>query len=178
MPTASFWKIIDAARGTTDPRALSARPSALKRQLQSLSPTDLEGFALTYDDTMVRLDRWKIWDAGYAAAQGMGDDDFDYFRAWLIGKGQTVVSEAESDPDGLVKYVTQADWSRDGFENESLDYVADDLLTQRIGEKADETFDERALAHVDDVPPGHQTSENTINKRYPLLATWAKKHDH
>jgi hypothetical protein len=178
LATVTFWKIIDAARGTADPIGRSTSPSALSRQLTTLSDTEVAAFAVRYDVVMVQLDRWTVWDAGYAAAQGMGDDDFDYFRAWLIGKGQAAVLQAESDPEGLVRYLTAAAWSKDGFENEPLDYVADDILTKRRGQAADDAFDSKTGATVDDDPAGKEPDENTIEARYPLLAAWATAHEH
>ena len=178
MSAAEFWSVIDRARGITDPTGPSATPGALKRQLDSLSGEKIAAFAERYDQTMVELNRWTIWDAGYAAAQGMGDDDFDYFRAWLIGKGRVVVAQAESAPDDLAQYFTSIDSSKDDFDNESLDYVADDILAARYGQKADDTFEAKFGADTDDDPPGKETDEKTIATRYPNLSAWAKAHDH
>jgi hypothetical protein len=178
MRATQFWKVIDAARGTSDPTARSASPSALKNQLKSFSVSRLASFDVRYDDIMDQLDRWSVWDAGYAAAQGMGDDDFDYFRDWLIGKGQIVVRQAESDPEGLVRYLTPVDVSKDGFENELLGYVAGDLLAKRRGEVAADAFDDKISADVDNDPVGEETKENGIDAQYPLLAAWAAQHDH
>jgi hypothetical protein len=178
MAVSRFWSLIAAARATSDPRAPSATPSALEKRLDALSDREIEEFAIRYDDTMIRLNLWTVWDAGYAATQGMGDDDFDYFRAWLIGKGETVVQQAETDPDELARYFTPADASKDDFDNESLDYVADDVLTKRLGADADVSFDDTTPDTVDDDPPGKQTDEKTIEMRYPLLSAWAKLNDH
>ena len=178
MPTSQFWSIISAARGTSNPTAPSATPSALKRQLEALSDAKIAAFSIRYDETMIRLNRWTIWDAGYAAAQGMGDDDFDYFRAWLIGKGEKVAQQAEADPDELVRYFTPIDASKDDFDNESLDYVADDILSKRFGQAADDSFDDKTATKLDDDPPGKETNEKTIDARYPLLTAWAKQNDH
>jgi len=178
MASGQFWSIIFAARGTSNPSAASATASALEKQLQALSDAKIEAFAVRYDDIMIRLNRWTVWDAGYAVAKGMGDDDFDYFRAWLIGKGETVVQQAESNPDELVRYLTPVDSSKDDFDNESLDYVADDILTKRLGETVDNEFDDKISATVDDDPSGKETNEKTIEIRYPLLTAWAKQNDH
>jgi hypothetical protein len=178
MSTSRFWKVIDAARGTTDPVARSAAPAAVRAQLDKLSDRDVAAFAVRYDDLMVQLDRWDVWGAGYAAAQGMGDDDFDYFRAWLIGKGQKVVSDALSDPDELVRDLSPADDSKDDFDNEDLDYVDNDVFAQRRGQAAADAFDAKIGSDVDDDPSGKQFDEKTDDAHYPLLAAWAKRHDH
>jgi hypothetical protein len=178
MSTSRFWKVIEHARGTTDPTARSASPAAVREQLDKLSDRDVAAFAVRYDDVMEQLNQWNVWDAGYAAAQGMGDDDFDYFRAWLIGKGQVVVSQALSDPDGLVRYLTPADESKDGFDNEDLDYVTDEVLVKTHPQSAVDAFDEKTASAIDNDPPGKETDEKTIDARFPLLAAWGKKHDH
>jgi hypothetical protein len=176
MAAATFWALIDAARGTTDPTKPSATPKALSKQLDALSGEKVAAFEMRYADIMTELDRWDVWGAGYAAARGMGDDEFDYFRAWLIGKGPIVVAKAESDPDDLAQYFTSIDSSKDDFDNESLDYVADDILTKRYGQASADKFESKIGAAVDDDPAGKEFDETTIDTEYPKLTAWAKTH--
>ncbi|OIH95620.1 DUF4240 domain-containing protein [Curtobacterium sp. MCBA15_001] len=176
MPEARFWEVIAAARGTTDDTARAARPSALRTQLERLSDHDVEAFDLRYGQELAALDRWSVWDAGYAAAGGMTDDDFEYFRSWLVGKGQSAVHQVETDPDGLVRLLGPADAAKDGFDDEELEYVADDVLAERIGSDRADAFDDHALAADGDDPTGTESAESTIDLRYPQLAAWARAH--
>lgn len=176
MTEARFWEVIDAARGTADDTARAARPSALRTQLERLSDHDVEAFDLRYGRELVALDSWSVWDAGYAAAGGMADDDFESFRSWLVGKGQSAVHQVETDPDGLVRLLGPADAAKDGFDDEELEYVADEVLTERIGSDRADAFDDHALAAVGDDPTGTESAESSIDRRYPQLAAWARTH--
>lgn len=97
-----FYAIIDAARPGTSPETPSADPDALYDVLSDRPDREVEAFAAEFRRQMVRLNRWSVWDAGYAASGGLSDDAFHYFRTWLIGKGAAAVELALTHPDELV----------------------------------------------------------------------------
>jgi hypothetical protein len=159
-----FYALIDAARRPETTRhAPSADPEALRELLHDLSDDQVAQFGSAFRHQLVRLNRWSVWDAGYAASGGMSDDAFHYFRAWLVGKGAAAVDLALTDPDELVPYL-----DTDELENELLEYVADELLEER-GVDVDPT------AHVDLTdaePEGEPFDEETSEERHPNLAAW------
>lgn len=158
-----FYAIIDAARPGTSPETPSADPDALYDVLSALPDREVEAFAAEFRRQMVRLNRWSVWDAGYAASGGLSDDAFHYFRTWLIGKGAAVVELALTHPDELVPHL-----DTDELENEALEYVADDLLEER-GVELDET---RGTDVTDAEPDGEPFDEDTSAERHPRLAAW------
>lgn len=158
-----FYAIIDAARPGTSPETPSADPDALYDVLSDRPDREVEAFAAEFRRQMVRLNRWSVWDAGYAASGGLSDDAFHYFRTWLIGKGAAAVELALTHPDELVPHL-----DTDELENEALEYVADDLLEER-GVELDET---RGTDVTDAEPAGEQFDEDTSAERHPRLAAW------
>lgn len=158
-----FYAIIDSARSGTTPETPSADPDALYDALSALPDSEVEAFAAEFRRQMVRLNRWSVWDAGYAASGGLSDDAFHYFCTWLIGKGADAVELALTTPDELVPYL-----DTDELENESLEYVADDLLEER-GVEVDES---RGTAVTDAEPAGEPFDGDTSAERHPRLAAW------
>jgi hypothetical protein len=158
-----FYAYIDAARPDSAPETPSADPEALSDVLNALPDSEVTAFATEFRRQLVRLNEWSVWDAGYAASGGLGDDAFHYFRCWLIGKGAAVVDLALTDPDQLVPYL-----DTDELENESLEYVADDVLEER-GLEVDIS---PGVGLMDAVPAGEPFDEDTSADRHPNLAAW------
>lgn len=136
---------------------------------------EIAAFAVRFADELVELDRWDLWDAGYAAAGGMSDDGFHSFRSWLIGKGQADVIRVQSRPADLIDCLSPAGLTRDGLDAEDLEYVATDLLASRWGEDAAEDFAADVSAATDDRPRGIEVAESLIDDRYPELAEWSRR---
>jgi hypothetical protein len=157
-----FFALIDTARPGKTPDSPSADADVLREVLAELPDDQVVAFAAEFRRQLVRLNQWSLWDAGYAASGGMGDDAFHYFRSWLIGKGAEVVDLALTDPGKLVPYL-----DTDELENELLEYAADDVLEDRgIDDDAGED------AHIDAEPAGEPFDEDTSELRHPKLSAW------
>lgn len=61
---------------------------------------------------------------------GCSDDGFDYFRYWLISRGEAVYKAAVSNPDSLAAI---ADPENDDYEREDIAYIARDIFTEKTG---------------------------------------------
>ncbi|SIO27018.1 DUF4240 domain-containing protein [Agromyces cerinus] len=165
MTETEFYALIDTARPSATPDSPSADPDALREVLSRLPDDVVAAFAAEFRRQLVRLNRWSLWDAGYAAAGGMGDDAFHYFRSWLIGKGAEVVDVALTDPELLVPYL-----DTDELENELLEYVAEEVLDDRGIEDDENGAD---LEPTDGEPEGVRFDEETSEERHPKLAAWS-----
>jgi hypothetical protein len=110
----------------------------------------------------VELNRWDLWGAAYVIHGGMSDDSFHYFRSWLIGKGQTAVTQAMTDPDGLGPYIDDPE----EVDNELLGYVAHEILEGRGLPDPREEFEHSP----DDEPTGTPFEEETVADQFPKLA--------
>ncbi len=77
----------------------------LQAEVAQLSDEELLGFARLYDGFRVQSYTWLVWGAAYLINGGCSDDGFEYFRAWLISRGQVVFEAALVDPDSLADEV-------------------------------------------------------------------------
>ena len=99
---AGFWSILDEARG-----AGGATSKALAPVLAGLEPAEIASFAAWFDAYDRALRREDLWAAVFAIRGGCGDDSFDHFRAWLVGRGEDAVLRAVRDPESLVEIVSE-----------------------------------------------------------------------
>lgn len=173
MGEARFWRIIDNARGTSDPMAPTVLPSALAQQLSGMADADVLSFEVRFSDEMTRLNRWPLWAAGFVASGGLGDDEFYDFRAWLIGKGRVVVDQAVTDPDGLASYLTDADWATDQLGSEELPYAIYDVVAARFGQSRSDDFLAKVQRNENRDPLGEPFDEEIVDAQFPRLHDWA-----
>ena len=143
----------------------------LERGLMELPPNAIEGFRERLDDVLARAYRWDLWAAAYIINGGASDDGFQYFRAWLVSRGQSVFEQALKDPEGLETFVpNDSAWFA---EFEEMLYLPVYALEQKTGEEVPlreplETTEELAE------PAGKPWDETTVEKLYPGLARQAK----
>lgn len=160
----SFWEIIERARKGS---SRSADPKALFRVLSRLSDQEVSAFGHMFYEKLCALNFWRLWAAGYIIARGMGDDQFHYFRSWIIGKGKNVFDTAMRDPDQIGPWIKPDD--RD-VDNELLEYVAVEIMQKRRGGDPRELSD----CDPDAMPRGRAFEEETVGKLCPTLASLFK----
>jgi hypothetical protein len=145
MDTAAFWAIMGG----------SQHPEDLHKALNVLSDADLAAWETHYEEQWARTYTWDLWGAAYVIAGGCSDDSFDYFRAWLLSRGQAVVAQALSDADSLadVDVADEEEWedwmsptmavvhARTG----SYAYVNDSPALRQPPEPAGDEWDEEQL---------------------------------
>ena len=170
MQEETFWELVDEAReesGNDEERFLEV----LERGLMELPPNAIEGFRERLDDVLARAYRWDLWAAAYIINGGASDDGFQYFRAWLISRGQRVFEQALKDPAGLETFVpNDLEWLA---EFEEMLYLPVYALEQKTGE---EVRLPEPLEITEEVaePAGEPWDEATVDKLYPGLARQAK----
>lgn len=109
MNRTEFWNLIDTARTATndDPDAQSEHLTTLLKDFPDEELISFhEHFYTLYNPTY----RADLWGAAYILNGGCSDDGFDYFRAWLIGRGQAAYDAALVNPDSLAE-VTDDDFA-------------------------------------------------------------------
>ncbi len=150
---ADFWEVIQESGGD---------PIKLYSVLAKRSSEDIVSFAREFNRALIKLNQWEIWGAGYVMAGGMSDDGFHYFRSWIIGRGKDAFETALVSPDDLGKFAALDD----EFENESLEYVALELLEEQGVPDPRGEFD----VFPDDRPSGEAWNEDEVFAKYPKLA--------
>jgi Protein of unknown function (DUF4240) len=91
-----FWALIERSR-----EAHGDQEEALRKLLRGRTSDELQEFHRIFDEQNARAYRWDIWGAGYVLNGGLGDDSFDYFCYWLIGRGRDTFEQVLADPDSL-----------------------------------------------------------------------------
>ena len=108
MTRETFWKLIDTTRvaAKNDPDGQCKR---LTTHLKTLPDDELISFHTHFDALYAPTYRMDLWGAAYIINGGCSDDCFDYFRAWLIGRGQDPYEAALANPDSLADVAEEED---------------------------------------------------------------------
>ena len=161
-----FWAIIDhSAQFQTDTDLQSAD---LHASLMRLSPTQITEFQRMFDQTMRNSYTWDLWGAAHVANGGASDDEFEYFRCWLISKGRRTFEQVSSAPDSLADIIGNDETGH--FEFEEFAYLARDAWSEKTGKDRNEMPIIANMAY-DAEPKGTPFSENPeeLQHRFPKL---------
>ena len=108
----AFWKLIDASRASG---GIDLQCADLERLLEPLSVEELVSFHWHFYQLYNAAYRADLWGAAYVINGGCSDDGFDYFRGYLIGRGQAVYEAALADPDSLAATVGEDEGEQEGL---------------------------------------------------------------
>jgi hypothetical protein len=97
MPPKVFWDLIGASKSPSEDEFLQA----LHRRLVTLSPDEIVGFDARVWHYLGEANRDELWAAAFVLRGGCSDDNFLYFRCWLIAQGRQVFERALADPQSL-----------------------------------------------------------------------------
>ncbi len=167
MPEQRFWALI----GTTT--AIESDPerqvTALLTALRKLSIDEIEAYEATFDAQMKRSYSWDLWGAAYVVHGGASDDGFEYFRCWLISKGQHVFEKVMADPDSLADMLAAK--IEGVLEFEEFAYVARKVWGEKVGRPGSEMPNAAWMAYPGSEPCGTKFDEDAVYlaKRYPKL---------
>ena len=92
MSEDEFWALVSKADAIG--RSSSETVAIIENSLKAIDPPMIERFQEILFELSDRAYRWDLWAAAYAVRQGCGDDEFDYFREWLILQGKGVYQAA------------------------------------------------------------------------------------
>lgn len=159
MEISDFWRIIAAARSARG-NDRDGRVEALREQLGGLPARELQSFQSHYSSLIAQAYRWDLWGAAYIINGGCSDDEFRYFRDWLISEGEEVYQAALANPESLAKL------RRIAFaQNEHFGYVAPELLEEAgTGKLESNMFTE------DTGPAGQPWEEEAVYDLLPKLS--------
>jgi hypothetical protein len=143
MNPQKFWKLIEKAKNESNGN-FNSQVDYIVEKLSEASITNILKFNRLFGEYYSKIDSSAICAAAYMIENGISDDRYDYFRAWLIGQGKQIYEVALANPDDLadIEVIIQA---RE-FSGELLMYAASYAYEEKTGE---EDFDELML---DDEP--------------------------
>ncbi|MGF6147710.1 Uncharacterised protein [Kingella potus] len=138
MDEARFWQIInqslaeaEAAHEYGDEQQ-DAQVAALTDALMALDRQEIAAFENRFYQLHWFSYRQDLWCAAYLMCGGCSDDGFDYFRYWLVSRGEAVFQTALAKPDSLADYpFVTAD--NDYYEFEAIAAVANDVFAEKFG---------------------------------------------
>ncbi|RZJ32529.1 MAG: DUF4240 domain-containing protein [Brevundimonas sp.] len=170
MSDAQFWAIIEV---TTPYRAdADAQAEALRQTLTALAPAEVLAFRDAFERQMQRAYRWDLWAVTHIAHGGASDDGFDYFRRWLISRGQPTFERILSEPDSLPDSLSG---DNEGvLEAEAFGAVATEVWIERSGRTAEEMPPPKSAALPGDAPVGEPFSEDPARLAARFPKTWAR----
>ena len=167
MTREDFWRRIDTTRlaAKNDP---DAQCKQLKKHLESLPDEELISFHTHFDALYAPTYRNDLWGAAYIINGGCSDDCFDYFRAWLIGRGQAAYEAALANPDSLVEIAEEED-----VEQEELLSIAIGIWLKRHKKDWGDLFKDSPFPSTPNSDPGpaewDEEDEESLARLYPRL---------
>lgn len=158
MDDSEFWAIVHQS---ADDRQ-DNQERKLKAALSELNGDEVAAFDMTYRRKHKLAHHWDLWAAAYIINGGCSDDGFDYFKDWLISRGQSVFDAALSDPETLIGIATPWETDFEGF-----GYVATDVMEEKNTEPP--ALPPELLYSA---PAGEEWDEDDVEAKYPKLAAW------
>lgn len=123
-----FWEIIDLSlKNSTNFEEQNER---IYLELEKLSVDELIGFKYCLIKFEVMAYSPSLWAAAYLVKNGCSDDGFEYFRYWLISRGEAVYKKALTDPDSLADEYKKVDPAFD-YEYEGLAFLPIEVLEDK-----------------------------------------------
>jgi hypothetical protein len=136
MEEEQFWSIIKKSLSKTDNQ--DNQEAWLISELQKLPLEEIIGFRLRTDKLLYDTYTSEMWCAAYIMNGGCSDDDFEYFRCWLISRGENTYQKARQNPDSLIDLVVTG---QDFYAFESFWYVALQAFERNTGKDLYEFVD-------------------------------------
>lgn len=172
MEDERFWALID--QSAPEDQDFDARLEKLGEALSALSLDALIGFEITFRRKLNEAYRWDLWGAAYVANGGCSDDGFEYFRRWLVSRGEAVYKAALADPDSLASLDADAEAPQEAWDFEEVYYVAGDIFADKGGEGDLRDRSEPEAGGPGPGPLGEPFDEDeaALEARYPRL--WAR----
>ncbi len=127
MLETQFWSIIDTSRASAND--CDSQIVELQRLLGALSPAELIEFDYIFRQKVIEAYRWDLWGIAYLINGGCSDDAFEYFRYWLIGRGETAYRSILANPEAILDYLEE----EDDPECEGLIYASQDAYETLTG---------------------------------------------
>lgn len=104
MSADRFWQLIEQAKA--DAPSPGERFAMLGNSLEECSEAEKNEFRKIFGAKFALAYRWDLWGVAFIVRGGCGDDEFDYFRAWLISEGKNTFDRVQADPQSLVEFIS------------------------------------------------------------------------
>lgn len=123
-----FWNIIEKSLNNSTNQ--EEQEQVLVKEIEKLTPKQMIGFRLRTDKLLYDTYNSEMWCAGYIMNGGCSDDGFEYFRNWVISRGENVYFQAKENPDSLIAEFVEGE---EFYDFESFWYVANTAFKNKTG---------------------------------------------
>ncbi len=169
-----FWNYIKDARikyKNNDSKVIDY----LTEKLKEKTLEEIFSFGIVLDEVMLESYKEKLWCASYILNGETTEESFDFFRLWLISKGEEFFNDVMKNHDSIIKYIDNNEddgYADDFYENEDFFFIAIDAYRQKNNlEKFEESF-EKYLDEFD----AYKERIGYVDEDYPKLKfTWNEK---
>jgi hypothetical protein len=122
-----FWQLIEDSRSNSEDKYEFIE--RLSSKLEEFKPKEIINFEKIFSKMNEKLNISEIWALAYIIRKGCGDDEFDYFKAWVISKGKEVYkSIIEMQIEKIVDNIDEDP------QFEELLYLSENVYESRTGE--------------------------------------------
>ena len=128
-----FWNYIKDARikyKNNDSKVIDY----LTEKLKEKTLEEIFSFGIVLDEVMLESYKEKLWCASYILNGETTEESFDFFRLWLISKGEEFFNDVMKNHDSIIKYIDNNEddgYVDDFYENEDFFFIAIDAYRQK-----------------------------------------------
>ena len=156
MTEQQFWQIIEN----------SNKGENLTTELHKLTEDEIFGYRYWWEYFCRQSYTQSLWAVAYTVMGGCGDDGFDYFRFWIVTRGETVYKNALANADSLCDTFDDCDYP----EFEEADYAPWEVFEEKFGKnpydaEADYDLGDKTLLEIKF--EWHEDDEASIRKVCP-----------
>jgi hypothetical protein len=175
MDKQEFWKIINFSFDKAQ-HDKTLQEKIILEKLSNYTADEIVEFEIIFRQLVIEADDFKVMAAEKIIEGWVTDDQYLYFRCWLIGQGEKTFTETLKNPDYLADLVDKQTSS----DFEELMYVATTAFEQKTGKKEEDDSFPRSIAikkgldYDFGAPPtkGIDWTTEQLPKLYPKL--WTK----
>lgn len=175
MTNKIFWELINHSKNHVEEQV-----EWLTKELINQKTEEIIKFEIEFRNKMDQSYTSSLWGAAFVIMGGCSDDGFDYFRGWLITRGEEVFNKVLKNPEYLAEYLSKDYLQEDEFapQLEEILSVASDAYTyQKTGEFEynDDTYTEflnelEAQGYkFEPIDIEFDWEEEDLEERYPSL---------
>lgn len=137
MDENKYWKIIEGSLQRTE--TLEEQEDYLTEVLETMSPEELVAFRLRTDQLLMESYTSSLWCAAYLMKGGCGEEDYTFFRCWLISRGKKIYEVGIQHADDIA-YAVQ-DNLNSNFDFEALQTIPATLYLKKTQQNIETAID-------------------------------------
>lgn len=149
-----FWELIEETGN--EKITPTEQVDRLTERLEAFGLREIRRFQKTLDQKMADSYAWDMWALAFIIRKGCSDDEFDYFRAWLIMQGRDIFEQTLADIQSFRPI-------KSGFDPqcEYLLYTAENAYENKKGEPM------KPVTPLERQLSGGEWSEDELLDRFP-----------